>query len=237
METKRMIECSHLISESTVAWPGGVGFSRCPVSKITPDGYFGENYNLEGRIGTHIDSPGHFIENGRLIDELSLEELRSPGVVIDVREKCEKNPDYELTVADIQEFEMQFGVIPDGALVCMRTGWGAKASDSESYMNFNRNEPHPCYSGGTMHFPGFSKESALFLIKERTIHGVGIDTLSLDSGISSTFDVHLIMLGNDKYHVENMFLEDLPPTGFTFLALPLKVKGAPEMMARVVAFL
>lgn len=231
-----MIDCSHEISETTVAWPGGPGFVKCPMTNISQHGYFTEAYNLEGKIGTHIDSPGHFFENGRLIHQLSLEELRSPGVIIDVSSKCSENPDYELTISDIQDFESAHGQIPSGALVCMRSGWGKRSSDIKLYTNFSENEPHPCYPGGTMHFPGFSKESAKFLCEERNIHGIGIDTLSLDNGKSSTFDVHRIMLGADKYQIENMYLEGLPCSGFWFLALPLKVKGAPEMMARVVAF-
>lgn len=227
MEHKRFIDCSHEVSETTPPWPGSPNLIRCPGTTVAAQGYFTENYTMS-KIGTHIDSPGHFFENGRLIHQLQIEELSSPGVVIDVTEKCNQNPDYELSVQDLLDYESSFGPIPKGALVCMRTGWGTKIGDSKEYYN---------YLGGTMHFPGFSKESAEFLVNSRDIHGIGIDTLSLDPGVSSTFDVHFTILGKDKYQVENMKLDGVPCSGFWFLALPLKVKNAPEMMCRVLAIL
>ena len=126
--------------------------------------------------------------------------------------------------------------MPNGALVCMRTGWGRKFTDQKAYMNFEEAEFHPLYSGGTMHFPGFSKESAEFLCRERNICAIGIDTLSLDKGSATSFDVHMIILGNNKYQIENMYLEDAPAHGGTFISLPLKVRNAPEMSTRVIAF-
>lgn len=234
MDPKKFIDCSHLVCEEFPPWPGSPNLVRCPGTTVAKDGYFTENYQMS-KIGTHIDSPGHFTENGRLIHQLTLEELFSPGVVIDVVSKCALNPDYELSVQDILEYENTFGPIPSGALVCMKTGFGEKVNDGKSYMGLDETCQHPFYPGGMMHFPGFSKESAEFLVNQRDIHGIGIDTLSLDPGISTTFDVHRIVLGKDKYQIENMKLDEAPQAGFSFLALPLKVKNAPEMMCRVLA--
>lgn len=125
--------------------------------------------------------------------------------------------------------------MPKGALVCMKTGWGKKFKDPKAYINANSDEPHPFCSLGTMHFPGFSNTLARFLCEQREISGIGIDTLSLDRGMATSFDVHMTILGNDKYQIENMYLEDTPPTGFTFISMPLRVKGAAEMSTRVMA--
>ena len=128
------------------------------------------------------------VEGGRTIDLLTPEELVCPGVVVHVQAKCAENPNYELSVEDLLEWEERQGRIPKGALVCMRTGWGAKFTDIQQYQNF---------TGETMLFPGFSALAADFLCKEREIAGIGIDTLSLDSGKATVFDVHKIILGSE----------------------------------------
>lgn len=189
-----------------------------------------ENISLCTGIGTHIDSPGHFFEGKKLIHELTLDELRSFGVIINVRSKCKNNPDYELTVDDIREWEKKYGIIPKNSLVCMRTGWDDKIDKPEDFINLDK-------TAGILHFPGFSKESAEFLCSERSTNGIGIDTMSLDPGNNVELAVHNIVLGNNKYMVENMILRDLPYSGATIMCIPPKVKDAHEMITRVIAII
>ncbi|OMJ88776.1 hypothetical protein SteCoe_9242 [Stentor coeruleus] len=231
----KLIECSQEIDVGMPVWPGNLDFSRCIFRNYEEHGYFTENYSMPAGTGTHIDSPGHMIKGGRLIHSLTLEELICPGVVIDVTSKCDENPDYELSIEDLEAHELIHGRIPKGALVCMKTGWGRKFKDPKAYININPNESHPICSLGAMHFPGFSNTLARFLCEQREISGIGIDTLSLDKGLATSFDVHITILGNDKYQIENMYLEDTPPSGFTFISMPLRVKDAAEMSTRVMA--
>lgn len=231
----KLIECSQEIDVGMPSWPGNLDFSRCLFRSFEEHGYFTETYSMSAGTGTHIDSPGHMIKGGRLIHALTLEELTCPGVVIDVTSKCEVNSDFELSIEDLEAYEAAYGRVPKGALVCMKTGWGKKFKDPKAYINANSDEPHPFCSLGTMHFPGFSNTLARFLCEQREISGIGIDTLSLDRGMATSFDVHMTILGNDKYQIENMYLEDTPPTGFTFISMPLRVKGAAEMSTRVMA--
>ena len=86
-----------------------------------------------------------------------------------------------------------------------------------------------------MHFPGFGEQAAKWLLSERGIGGIGIDTLSLDPGRSETFPVHVAMLGGDKFQIENMKLSAMPETGCLLVAAPLRVQGAPECPTRVFA--
>jgi len=178
-----------------------------------------------------------FFPGKRTISDLTLAELTSPAVVIDVIKKCEANPDYELTVNDITNWEFTFGPIPEKALVCMRTGWSKRFSDEKAYRNLQAGPPNPAYKevGGTMHFPGFSEASAHFLLKERSINGIGIDTLSLDPGRSETFPVHMAMLQNDRYQIENMKLDQVPESSAVIIAMPLNIASAPECPTRVLA--
>jgi len=65
----------------------------------------------------------------------------------------------------------------------MKTGWSSKFNDQKEYMGTGGED-------GGFHFPGFSEEAAKWLLKERSIVGIGIDTPSLDHGPSSTYPVH-----------------------------------------------
>jgi len=182
-----------------------------------------------GDCGTHVDSPSHFIAGARTISDLQLGELIAPLIIVDVEAQCADNADYELNVEDLLRWEAKHGRIPDRGLVCMRTGWSRRFCDVTRYRNTNEQTKQ-------MHFPGFSRAAAEFLTTERNIVGVGIDTLSLDAGISQTFDCHQVMFAHDKYQVENLMLDGICESGAVIAVLPLRVKQAPEMMARVVAF-
>eukprot|EP00656_Telonema_subtile_P024995 TRINITY_DN27132_c0_g1_i1.p1 TRINITY_DN27132_c0_g1~~TRINITY_DN27132_c0_g1_i1.p1 ORF type:complete len:186 (-),score=46.29 TRINITY_DN27132_c0_g1_i1:241-798(-) len=177
-------------------------------------------------VGTHIDSPSHWFVGKRDVSELTLEELTAAGAVLDVTEKVEADPDYALTVEDLVNWEAQYGQIADGSLVVMKTGWSRIGiANHDAYVN-----------GG--HFPGFSREAAEFLVNERNVVGIGIDTASLDPGThpGADFPVHQIVLGADKYQIENMVLEDVPEGNQSvFVSLPLKVEGGPEAETRVMA--
>jgi len=199
-------------------------------------GFRKERYTMGCDIGTHIDSPGHFICGGRFVHELSLNELTAPGAVVDVTEKCKGDAAYQLSVDDLTQWETEFGKIPDNALVVMKTGWCSRFTSSNKsngggdYLNKDKD--------GKMMFPGFSPEAARWLIAERSIVGIGIDTASLDYGLTSTYPVHVIILGADKYQIENMKLREVPAgQSCVFISLPIKVKDGPEAEARVMAVL
>ncbi len=113
-----------------------------------------------------------------------------PLVVIDISEKTSRDPDAQLTVEDLNHFERRHGRIPEGAAVCMYSGWETKAGDENAYRGTD--------ASGVYHFPGFSQEAAEWLLGQRRIGGIGVDTLSLDFGSSTTFDVHQTFLGADK---------------------------------------
>ena len=86
-----------------------------------------------------------------------------------------------------------------------------------------------------MHFPSFSAKATELLI-ERNIAGIGIDTLSPDTGALGMFPAHQIMLSAGKFIIENLTnLKLLPAFGAQIIALPLKIKDGPESPARVIA--
>jgi hypothetical protein len=86
----------------------------------------------------------------------------------------------------------------------MYSGWESRVSSQDEYRNVG--------TDGLFHFPGFGIDAVEWLLPRREIAGIGVDTLSLDNGPSTTFDVHHGLLGADRYGVENLRnLAQIPP--------------------------
>jgi kynurenine formamidase len=180
-----------------------------------------------------LDAPLHFGEGKLAADEIPVSRFVDPAVVIDVSEAASKDADYRVTVSDITSWEKTNGQIPDKAIVLIRTGWGKFWPDKKKYLGTDA-------PGDTanLHFPGFSRESAEFLAKQRKIDAVGIDTASVDYGPSKDFITHQILCGANIYGLENVAnLDRLPAKGATLIALPMKIKGGTGGPVRIIAIL
>ena len=147
--------------------------------------YAANNICLAEHSGTHMDAPIHFAEGKRTASEVPIEQLIGPAIVIDVSAKAAEDADYRVTVADIQAWESTHGEIPPGALVLMFSGWGKYWPDKKRYLGTD--QPGDV---ANLHFPGFSREAAEFLVSQRDIDAVGVDTPSLDYGQSQDFIAH-----------------------------------------------
>ena len=138
--------------------------------------------------------------------QLLPEELLAPAAVIDISQRAASDPDAQVEPDDLQRYERRHGRIPRGAVVLMDSGWAAKVNDNAAFKNAD--------AGGTYHFPGFGIDAVEWLLDRRDIRGIGVDTLSLDPGNSTTFDVHKRLLGADRYGIENVAnLSALRPQG------------------------
>lgn len=229
MKQAETVDLSWNLNENSPVWPGATRFQRKQLVGYE-EGYAKYQFTLDEGIGTHMDSPAHFIEGKKTIEDLNVERFIAPAVVVDVTDKVKKNPDYELTVSDLKEWESRYGSIPRGAFVIMYSGWQKRWPDEEAYRNTDED--------GVMHFPGFAPEAAKFLTNERQIQGIGIDTLSLDYGPSKKFQTHFTMFKHDKYQIENLTnLDELPASGAVLVALPAKFDEAPEAPVRVIALI
>jgi kynurenine formamidase len=86
------------------------------------------------------------------------------------------------------------------------------------------------------HFPGFGREAIDVLLRTRRITGIGVDTLSLDIGASSTFDVHKRLLGADRYGLENVAnLSKIPPRGASVVVGVIPWEGGSGGPCRLIA--
>ena len=150
----------------------------------------------------------------------------SPAVCIDVHDRVSHNANYLLTKADLQDWEYSFGSIEDGSVVLLNTGWSAYWDDPSRYIYVSRD--------GDMTFPGFSEEATKFLISDRSIRGVGIDSPGVDGGSNLDYSINKLVLSEKRIVLENLTnLSVLPPVGvslsigiitvsYTHLTLPTK---------------
>jgi kynurenine formamidase len=215
----------------TTAFPAftpGEEAMRRTVATIENNGYYMQEWRIIEHIGTHVDAPGHFTAGGRLSTELRPSELVIPAVVIDIAARAARNPDTVVSVDDIRAFERRHGRIPDDAAVLMYSGWGSKVGDPNAYRGTD--------AAGTLHFPGFGPDACQWLLRNRRIRSLGVDTLSIDPGNSATFDTHLTLTGADRYGLENLAnLNRIPPSGATIFVGLVPYEQGSGGQARVLA--
>jgi kynurenine formamidase len=225
---RNVMGLSHVQSAQFPIWPGFTPIEMTKVRDHDKDGFYVNSWTLVEHHGTHVDAPIHFAKGKWSADEIPDAALVASAVVIHIHDRAKTEADTAVTVDDLKAWERRHGRIPAGAAVFMHSGWEARANDQTSFRNAD--------AQNVMHFPGFGKEAAEFLVKERDIVGIGTDTLSLDLGNSKDFATHVIVLGANKWGIENLAnLARIPESGATvFVGVP-KVKAASGGPARVVA--
>jgi kynurenine formamidase len=225
-----VVDLTHGISSDVPSWPGAPGspFSY-DVLISHPDGtpMMGA-YHIPEHFGTHLDAPIHGGEGLPSSDEIPVSQFFAQVVVLDVREQASADADFAATAAVAERWEEAHGRIPSGAVVLLRTGWAARWDEGESYYN--------AASDGVLHFAGFGESLARFLVEDRDIVGIGIDSGSVDPGDDSDFPVHAIVNGAGKYQLENLAdLSLLPESGAYLIVAPIKIKGGSGGQVRVFA--
>jgi kynurenine formamidase len=203
----RSVDLTHTFAAGFPMYTGNEP-SRRAVTTIPANGFYGQEWTFGEHSCTHMDAPGHFVEGGRLTPEITTRELMLPVAVIDISRRARHDPDAEVTVDDLKDYERRHGRIPKDAAVFMYSGWEKRLPNGDAYKNAD--------SSGTYHFPGFGIEAAEALLDRRKVRAIGVDTLSLDPGNSTTFDVHVNWLGADRFGIENLAnLGKLRPSGAT----------------------
>ena len=232
------IDLTHAFDERTIYWPTEEGFvlERGSAGR-TQGGYWYEAHRmrLAEHGGTHLDAPVHFHEGGSTAERVPLTRLIAPAVVIDVRERCARQPDYAVSIGDLERFEKAHGRIPEGAAVLLHTGFSARWPDRARYLGTDERGPGAVEK---LRFPGLDPAAARWLVAQRKPGALGIDTASIDPGRSRTFESHQILSAAEIPAFENLTAIDaLPPTGATLIALPMKIAGGSGGPLRAVAIL
>lgn len=230
-----LVDLTYAFDKNTLYWPnspGGFELKQLAFGK-TAGGYFysANAFCAPEHGGTHLDAPIHFAQGALAADQIPLAQLIAPAVVIDIRAKTATDADYRLTVGDVADWEKAHGAIDPGTIVLLRTGWGSRYPDRKKY--FGDDTP-----GATdkLHFPSYSEDSARYLVANRRVAALGVDTASIDYGQSKDFIVHQITMSANVPGFENLAnLDRLPERGAWVFALPMKIAGGSGAPLRAVA--
>lgn len=223
MFINRFIDLTHTLSETIPSWSGDCGF-RLNIhgdykESAGPDFFRSQDITMRAGMGTHMDAPAHCFEGKETIDTLKFENLVVDCVVIDV--SADADEAYVVTPEVVEKFEKEHGEIKPNSVVIFYTGWDKYWNTPETYINNHM-------------FPSIHEDTAQLLLK-RDIAGLGIDTLSADTGVTG-FPVHRAILGAGKYLIENVAnAKDLSATGAKVIVAPLKIKDGTEAPIRLIA--
>ncbi len=237
LATARVVDLSHPFDERTLYWPTAP--STFQLTRLhhgpTPAGFFyaANSFCTPEHGGTHLDAPIHFAEGKRTTDQVPLEQLVGPAVVIDVARQAAADADYRLSRADVEAWEKRHGRIPAEAIVLLRSGWSARWPDRKRYLG----DDTPA-DASNLHFPAFGSLAAQWLIEARRVAALGVDTASIDHGPSRDFAVHQVAAAANVPALENLAnLDQLPEKGAWVVALPMKIAGGSGGPLRAVALI
>ena len=235
LTAQRIVDLTHAYNAKTVYWPTApstFSLERLAYGE-TEGGYFYAANSLctPEHGGTHLDAPIHFAANARTLEQIPLEQLIRPAVVIDVHENARENRDYRVSRDDVVAFEKEHGRIAPRTIVLLRTGWSRHWPDVNAYLG----DDTPG-DASKLSFPSFGEDAAKLLVEERDAAALGVDTASIDYGRSTDFRVHRIAAARNVPGLENLTnLDQLPARGAIMIALPMKIEGGSGGPLRAVA--
>jgi kynurenine formamidase len=226
----RVIDLSHVVSTKIPLWPGDPKVVFKVVATMKKDGYYLRSFTIGEHSATHMNAPNSFVEgNTQAITSYAPKQRVMPAAVIDVRGKAAANADYQLTKQDVLGWEAQHGTLAPGTFVIMLTGWEDKWGDPKAFINQD--------AKGNLHFPGFAPATSKWLVSERRIAGVGIDTHGVDPGLDTSYATNTAMADNHLIAIECMAdLDQLPATGTTLVLAPLQLQNGSGSPLSIMTF-
>lgn len=226
IQFSEIFDLSHPINETMPHWPGDPSTKITPHSTVAADGYTLNSLTIGEHSGTHIGAPVHFRHSGRSIDDIPPDQLVAPAVNIYIEQQAAANRDYLLAADDIILWEQAHGRIEDNSVVLINSGWSS-FWNTDTYWGKDE-------SG--LHFPGISTDAATFLLQERRIIGLGIDTAGIDGGQSTDFATNILLAHNDVYHLENLNLSSVVRPRLTIVIGALAIRNGSGSPCRVFGF-
>lgn len=235
LRSARVVDLTHPFDSDTIYWPTSpTRFElKTITSGMTEGGWFysANSFCAPEHGGTHMDAPIHFGRGQRTADQVPVRQLVAPAVLIDISEASAADADYRLSLADVRAWEKKHGTIPGGAIVLLRTGWSKRWPDKKRYLG----DDTPG-DASDLHFPSYGAEAVGFLIRERRVGAIGVDTASIDHGPSKDFPVHRLVAAANVPGLENLTeLENVPEAGAWVVALPMKIASGSGGPLRAIA--
>ncbi|MEV7607242.1 cyclase family protein [Paenarthrobacter sp. NPDC089322] len=213
-----------------------IDFSLEEVSAYNEPGPFWKHHNIHTgeHIGTHLDAPVHWVtgREGKDVSRIAPDRLVGPALVLDVSGEVEADSDFLLDIHHIRAWEAEYGPLPRGGWLLIRTGWESRSDSRERFLNNDEQ--------GMPHSPGLTAECARWIAGESGLSGIGVETVGIDAGMAAgqhpPFPAHHFLLGNDKYGITSLRnLGELPPVGAAIIVAPLPIVGGTGSPARVFA--
>jgi arylformamidase len=218
MKNDLLIDLSHTIENGLVTYKGLPApiicdyLSREDSKKRYAEGTEFQISKIEmvANTGTYIDCPFHRFAQGKDLSEVGLESFTDlDGIVITVP----FSETLEITEEHLRNYEIR------NKAVLIHTGWDRNWNTDRYY------EKHP-----------YLTEGAAKHLRDNNVKLVGIDSHNIDSTLGKTRPVHTTLLGAEILIVEHLCnLNLLPKGGFTFSAIPPKVKGVGTFPVRAMA--
>ena len=231
LASHKKIDLTHAFGPTTPVWSGfgqakmtpAVNPETLEAYTIAHDGFRATYYAMVGQYGTHVDPPAHFSPTGATMDQIPLDEMILPLVVLDDTPYLAKDPAHAFSLEDLAAWEKAHGRVPKGAFVALRTDM-SKDWDSDP-TRFKR-EP----------FPAWSLPVVKTLFEERGAVAIGHEAMDTDT--TPKMESETWLLGHGHYQIEVMDnLDKVPPTGAILVATWPKVKNGLGFPARVFAIL
>lgn len=229
MGQAEFVDLTHPLNNQVTAGAEGVAFQWTPGRAPDNTGALTGRMSMLETAGTYIEAPARLVAGNVSVDRLPPSLLMGYGAVVDVRKAVNEAPGYQVTRSDIESWESDHGPIPSESILVIRTGWSERWATPARYANVSA-EGKPLY-------PGISSDAVDFLMRERRVHAIGIDTPSPYAGSGNEPGQRAFLLSG-KLHINNLTnLDQLPPSGTFIIAMPLKVQGSGAAPARVIAIM
>jgi kynurenine formamidase len=239
LKGKQFVDLTHAFGPGIPHWPGFPDEQRETLYHYDEgvgslgSGFFAQRYSLVGQWGIHVDPPAHFARGLRTVDEIDVKEMLLPLVVLDVHEAVEKNPDYTLSLKDVEQWEKRHGPVPEGSFVAMRTDWSRRWPDRAKMRNEDERK--------VAHYPGWSLEVLKLLYEKRKVTASGHETTDTDPGVATSkndYSLEEYILKQNHYQIELLAnLDKVPEHGALAVVAFPKPKRGSGFPARVFAIL
>ena len=235
LKAMKWVELSHRMNNDSPYW-AGIPDGSVELGNVVYD--WGnpmldcviQTFKFPGQFGTHIDFPGHFIKDGALSEQFGVEQMMYPLCVIDITDKVAQDVHYAVTAADIEAYEAQYGPIPDGAFVALRTDWYTRWPDMNAFSNLD--------ADGGEHCPGWSMEALQYIYETRNAAANGHETLDTDASKEAEKAGDLAceryVLSKGKLQIEVLKnLDKVPAAGAVLVCAWPRLEGACGLPVRV----
>ncbi len=224
-----VVDLSWPIHPEIPLWPGDPAVVFQVVANLDADGCFMRRFSRGEHSATHMNAPSSFYPDGISVDQYAPETLVAPAAVIDCRRLASADADCTLGIDEVLAWEKQHGPVPQGGILLLHTGWQDNWSQPKAYLGGDGPD--------ALHFPGFGQGAARYLLAQRGVLGLGIDTHGVDGGQDRTFSINKLVLQQPRIVLENLCnLDKLPPTGATLVIGLPRLEGGSGAPVAVLAF-